>query len=53
MGKKLTFIESLANKLDAHINKEKLNEALEGKRPADRIGMFQDLLIDAIKKSTL
>lgn len=53
MGKKLTFIESLANKLYAHINKEKLNEALEGKRPADRIGMFQDLLIDAIKKSTL
>ena len=53
MGKKLTFIESLANKLYAHINKEKLNEALQGKRPADRIGMFQDLLIDAIKKSTL
>lgn len=53
MGKKLTFIESLANKLYAHINKEKLDEALEGKRPADRIGMFQDLLIDAIKKSTL
>ena len=53
MGKKLTFIESLANKLYAHINKEKLNKALEGKRPADRIGMFQDLLIDAIKKSTL
>ena len=53
MGKKLTFIESLANKLYAHINKEQLDEALEGKRPADRIGMFQDLLIDAIKKSTL
>lgn len=53
MGKKLTFIESLANKLYAHINKEKLDEALQGKRPADRIGMFQDLLIDAIKASTL
>lgn len=47
------YITKLAGQLYTKMKGEKLDEALEGKRPADRIGMFQDLLIDAIKKSTL
>lgn len=47
------YITKLAGQLYTRMKGEKLDEALEGKRPADRIGMFQDLLIDAIKKSTL
>lgn len=47
------YIDRMARSLYNLMKGEKLDEALEGKRPADRIGMFQDLLIDAIKKSTL
>lgn len=47
------YITKLAGQLYTRMKGEKLDEALEGKRPADRIGMFQDLLIDAIKKSTI
>lgn len=50
---KQNYIDRLANQIAKSMKGEKLDEALEGKRPADRIGMFQDLLIDAIKKSTL
>lgn len=47
------YITKLAGQLYTRMKGEKLDEALEWKRPADRIGMFQDLLIEAIKKSTL
>ena len=50
---KQNYIDRLANQIAKSMRGEKLDEALQGKRPADRIGMFQDLLIDAIKKSTL
>lgn len=53
MAKSINYITKLAGQLYTRMKGEKLDEALEGKRPADRIGMFQDLLIDAIKKSTL
>ena len=53
MAKSDNYITRLAGQLYTKMKGEKLDEALEGKRPADRIGMFQDLLIDAIKKSTL
>lgn len=48
-----SYIDRLARQLHTTMKGEQLAEALEAKRPADRIGMFQDLLIDAIKKSTL
>lgn len=48
-----SYITKLAGQLYTKMKGAELDEALEGKRPADRIGMFQDLLIDAIKKSTL
>lgn len=50
---KSNYIDKLAKQLHSLIDKSKLDEALQGKRPADRIGMFQDLLIEAIRKSTL
>ncbi len=53
MAKSDNYITKLAGQFYTRMKGEKLDEALEGKRPADRIGMFQDLLIDAIKKSTL
>lgn len=53
MAQTNNYITKLAGQLYTRMKGEKLDEALEGKRPADRIGMFQDLLIDAIKKSTL
>ena len=46
-------MSKLSGELFRKMPPDKLKEALEGKRPADRIGMFQDLLIDAIKASTL
>lgn len=48
-----SYITKLAGQLYTRMRGAKLDEALEGRRPADRIGMFQDLLIEAIKKSTL
>lgn len=48
-----SYITKLAGQLYTKMKGAKLDEALEGRRPADRIGMFQDLLIEAIKKSTL
>ncbi len=48
-----SYITKLAGQLYTKMKGAELDEALEGMRPADRIGMFQDLLIDAIKKSTL
>lgn len=53
MAKSDNYITKLAGQLYTKMKGRRLDEALEGKRPADRIGMFQDLLIDAIKKSTL
>lgn len=53
MTKSDNYITKLAGQLYMRMKGEKLNEALEGKRPSDRIGIFQDLLIDAIKKSSL
>lgn len=50
---KQNYIDKLAGQIAKSMKGEKLDEALKGKRPADRIGMFQDLLIEAIKKSTL
>ncbi len=53
MAKTINCISKLSGELFRKMSPDKLKEALGGKRPADRIGMFQDLLIDAIKKSTL
>lgn len=47
------FIDRLARQIHTQIDGESLGKALESKRPADRIGVFQDLLIDALRKSTL
>lgn len=47
------YIPKLAKQLYGYMKGERLDAALAEKKPADRIGMFQDLLIDAIKKSTL
>lgn len=53
MARTINCISKLSGELFRKMPPDKLKEALEGKRPADRIGMFQDLLIDAIKASTL
>lgn len=53
MAKSTNYISKLSGELYRKMPPEKLEEALRGTRPADRIGMFQDLLIGAIKKSTL
>ena len=46
-------IDKLAGQLHTMMKGEALNKGLEEKRPADRIGVFQELLIMALKKSTL
>ena len=53
MAQTNNYIDRMAKSLYTAMKGERLDKVLEGKRPADRIGMFQDLLIDAIKKSTL
>lgn len=47
------YIDKLARQLYNLMKGEELEKGLEEKKPADRIGVFQDLLIKAIKKSSL
>ena len=47
------YIDRLARQLHTLMKGDALTKGLEEKRPADRIGVFQELLIKAIKKSTL
>lgn len=51
--RKPTTLDGLAKVLYNQIKGKALDEALAGKKPADRIGMFQDLLIKALLKSTI
>lgn len=48
-----SYIDKLARQLYNLMKGEELEKGLEEKKPADRIGVFQDLLIKAIKKSSL
>lgn len=47
------YIDRVAGQLYSRMRGERLARALEGNRPADRIGVFQELLIAAIRDSTL
>lgn len=47
------YIDVIVTELYKYMKGDALNKGLEEKRPADRIGVFQELLIIAIKKSTL
>ena len=47
------YIDKMASELYRLMKGDALTKGLEEKKPADRIGVFQELLIDAIKKSTL
>lgn len=47
------YIQRLASQFYTLMKGDELDDALSASRPADRIGMFQDLLIKAIRKSTL
>lgn len=47
------YIDRIAGEVYRYMKGDTLTKGLEGKRPADRIGVFQELLIKAIKKSTL
>ncbi len=47
------YIDKLANEFYRLMKGDVLTKGLEEKRPADRIGVFQELLIVALKKSTL
>lgn len=47
------YIDRIAGKIHTLMKGPELEKALEEKRPVDRIGVFQELLIKAIKKSTL
>ena len=46
-------IDRIAGRLHLMMKGETLDRGLEQKKPADRIGVFQELLIAAIRKSTL
>ena len=46
-------IDRIAGRLHSMMRGETLDRGLEQKKPADRIGVFQELLIAAIRKSTL
>ena len=47
------YIDRLARSLYTLMKGDELESGLSERRPADRIGVFQELLIKAIKKSTL
>lgn len=47
------YIDSIASQIYTLVKGKHLDEAFSMRRPADRIGMFQDLLVDAFRKSTL
>lgn len=47
------YIDKLAGEFWRMMRGDALTKGLEEKRPADRIGVFQELLIVALKKSTL
>lgn len=47
------YIDRLARQLYTLMKGDELTKGLEQKKAVDRIGVFQDLLIQAIKKSTL
>ena len=47
------YIDRIAGSIYNLMKGAELEKGLEEKRPADRIGVFQELLIKAIKKSTL
>lgn len=48
-----SYIQRLAGQFHTLMKGDILDDALSASRPVERIGMFQDLLIDAIRKSTL
>lgn len=50
---KADYIDKIASRLYALLKGEELDRALSMPKAADRVGMFQDLLINALKKSTL
>ena len=47
------YIDKIADEFYRLMKGDALNKGLEEKRPADRIGVFQELLIKALKRSTL
>lgn len=47
------YIDKIAGELYRLMKGDALDKGLEEKRPADRIGVFQELLIKALKRSTL
>lgn len=47
------YIDRMAKSLYTDMKGERLDKGLEEKHPSDRIGVFQELLIDAIRDSTL
>ena len=47
------YIDKIAGEFYRLMKGDVLDKGLEEKRPADRIGVFQELLIAAIRKSTL
>lgn len=47
------YIDRIADELYALMKGDALTRGLEEKRPADRIGVFQELLVTAIRQSTL
>ena len=47
------YIDKIANEFYRLMKGDALTKGLEEKRPADRIGVFQELLIKALKRSTL
>lgn len=47
------YLDRIAGKLATSMKGEELEKGLGEKRPSDRIGVFQELLIKAIKASTL
>ena len=53
MAQDNNYIDRIAKSLYTDMKGERLDKGLEEKRPSDRIGVFQELLIDAIRESTL
>ena len=53
MAQNTNYIDRMAKSLYTDMKGERLDKGLEEKRPSDRIGVFQELLIDAIRDSTL
>lgn len=53
MAQNTNYIDRMAKSLYTDMKGERLDKGLEEKRPSDRIGVFQELLIDAIRESTL